>query len=110
MSNEFEITVDDALFEDDEEALALKLSAPLVEVNVLFSLDEARALARVLALGGNSRGVPLGASAGSRVHWARGSDSEVYLLIGDDDQTWDVGVTLSMTTFRTIVAEIEKCL
>ena len=52
----------------------------------------------------------LGTAAKSPAHWARGERGEFYLLVGDDDETWDVGVTLSDETFREIIKEITACL
>ena len=110
MPNEFDVSVEGAPHSDGSPALRLKLSAPVLEVNVLFSPDEARDLRKVLALGDEARGLRLGTSAESHVHWAQGDDKEVYLLIGDDDETWDIGVTLPEATFLDIVKQVEECL
>jgi hypothetical protein len=33
----------------------------------------------------------------------------VGILIGRDDETWDVGITISLSTFQRILREIEAC-
>lgn len=110
MSHEFEVNVAHALLEDDTPALSLKLSGPVLEVNVWFALDEAKALRQVSSLGEDSKGLRLGISANSPVHWSRVEGGTIYMLIGNDAETCDIGVALPEATFLEIVREIEKCL
>lgn len=106
ISNKFDVIADKALLEDDTAAIAVKLSSPLIEVNVLLSREEVRCLPKVLVLGKQSRGLRLGTSANSPVHWAYGENGSIDLLIGYDDETWDIGITIPRSTFEEIINEV----
>jgi hypothetical protein len=109
MSSEFEASINDALLENDQPAILLKLSNGTVEANVWLTVNEAHALHRVSALSADSRALRLGKCANSQAHWGRDKE-KLYLLIGHDDEAWDVGITLSESTFSTIINEIESYL
>jgi hypothetical protein len=75
---------------------------------VWFTPAEAASLGQVLALDAEARGLRLGICAGSPVHWGRDDERHVYLMVGDDDETWDFGVTLSDAAFRVALEEIAR--
>src|SRR5262245_23176288 len=108
MQPEYETSVEEAILENGQPAIRLKLSGGTVEVNVWLSADEASALAQVSDLSEDSRGLRLGRCANSQVHWSRDRNGKYYLLIGHDDETWDVGVVLSELTFSQILGEIAR--
>jgi len=46
----------------------------------------------------------IGESAGAPVHWsAAGEDATI--MVGHDDETWDIAVTIPIATVETIVAD-----
>jgi hypothetical protein len=108
VESEFDISIEDGHFDNGEPAIALKLSNETTEVNVQLNIDEAHSLNRVLTLPEESRALLFGKCASSQVHWRRDHEKRFYLLIGHDDETWDVGITLSEATFSQIICKIEK--
>lgn len=59
MESEFDISIEDGLFDNGEPAIALKLSNETIEVNVQLNIDEAHSLNRVLTLPEESRALLL---------------------------------------------------
>ena len=108
MRAEFETSVEDALFENGQPAILLTLSSSSVEVNVWLTVDEADALHRLTTLPCDSRALRLGKCANSQAHWGRDGDKTFYLLVGHDDETWDVGLTLSDSNFSAMINEVES--
>lgn len=82
---------------------AVKLSAPEWEINLRAPADE---LARLEGIGSASwderRSIQAGRSAGSLVFWA-GSGSDVTAMIGQDDETWDIAVTMPVSVVDELV-------
>jgi len=108
MNTAFDVTLEDGELESGVKGLLLKLSCPVVEVNVWLTREEARSVASVAAISDQSRKLRLGISARAPVHWGRDDQHRIYLLVGEDPTTWDIGVTLDERTFRHIVQEIGK--
>ncbi len=52
----------------------------------------------------------LGLAAHSPVHWVRTEDGEVLLLIGDDDQTWDLAISVPAVTIDAALSQIHAAL
>jgi hypothetical protein len=108
MNAEFEVSIDNARFEDGRAALLLTIRNETIEANVWLTVDEARDLRPVLTLPDDSRALRLGQCADARAHWGRDAEKHFYLLIGQDDETWDVGITLSESMFAAIVGRIDS--
>lgn len=108
MSKVFEVSAEDAFDRNGSAAVLIKLSAEIVEVNIYIPIDsigevkafEAKAIHQCTA----------GQSAASPVHWKRGDEGDVYILIGDDDDTWDIGLTVNDELVSEIVESIESLL
>ena len=76
----------------------LNIWAPLADFARLRDIREANWDAR--------RSLAVGTCAGSRVFWA--SDDEcVTILVGHDDETWDMAVTVPLSTADEIVSLAE---
>jgi hypothetical protein len=85
--------------------LLAKLAANEWEVNVRLSGEDLAALGDVRAASWNQRRtVHAGESAGAPVFWASEGDQGM-LLIGDDDETWDVAFAVPLTVIDEIVRE-----
>lgn len=83
-----EITVDEA---DDRPVW--KISSETIEVNVYFHEGDVSRLLDVSAADWNARkSIQAGTSAGQKVWWSCDSGI-VTLLIGHDDESWDIAVT-----------------
>lgn len=66
-------------------------------------------LGRVAAARWIDGALRIGRSAGAAVHWSVDLD-RLTLLIGHDDQTWDVGLTLPASLLPTIIEAVNRCL
>jgi hypothetical protein len=109
MASGFDISAGPAVLEDGTSGISIKVSSSTVEVNVWFSRADASRLDNVLVLSSDSKAIRLGTSANAQVHWAKDDEGHFYLLIGRDDETWDIGLTLDDVTFRGILSEIAAC-
>jgi hypothetical protein len=103
---EFDVSCDASEFEDGRAAVAVKLSSAIVEANVWFPYAEARELHKVLELTPDAPALPLGRSAGSQAFWARGEEDQFFLLVGEGETTWDIGITLPALVVRRIVQDV----
>jgi hypothetical protein len=104
----FDVSVEDAELESGVIGVLLKLSCPVVEVNVWLTPEEARSLVSAPTLFDQGRTLRLGMSARAAVHWSRDNQRTIYLLVGEDATTWDVGATLDERTFSSVIQEIGK--
>jgi hypothetical protein len=107
MNYEFDIAVETANTDVGQPGLAAKLSSPSSELNIWFTSAEASELvdhweAHTLS------GRRLGKSAGLPVLWSLDNESHVYLLLGGDDTTWDIGFTLSVENAGALVHELRS--
>ena len=50
----------------------------------------------------------MGESANSPVHWIRGEDDVVFILIGEDQYVWDIGLTVNNEFLCKITSDIDK--
>jgi hypothetical protein len=95
----------DVSFEMDAAGdVAVKLQADEWEVNFRASRSELAALGRIRSEDWNERrSIRAGESAGAPVFWASDGD-DATLMIGDDDETWDVAITLSVAAVEDIAS------
>jgi hypothetical protein len=49
------------------------------------------------------RSIQAGESAGARVYWSAGDGDHANLMIGEDDETWDVSVAVPYTVIDQVV-------
>jgi hypothetical protein len=83
--------------------LAVKLQTDEWEVNVHASAAELAQLRGVRAANWNERrSIRAGESAGAAVFWSANGDA-VTVLIGHDDEAWDVAVTVPQAVVEEIV-------
>lgn len=82
-----------------------KLSSDEWEFNVRGSADEFVALERIASADWSSRGsLRAGVSAGRAVHWSC-SAGVVLILVGQDDETWDIAITVPLEVALTLARE-----
>jgi hypothetical protein len=71
------------------------IQAPLADFSRLSGIRDARWDER--------RSLQIGECAGSPVYWAIAEDDQATILIGNDDETWDVALLIPLTTVDKIV-------
>ncbi|MBC6462088.1 hypothetical protein, partial [Actinomadura sp. HBU206391] len=77
------------------ETWELNIWAPMTDLVRLHDIDDADWDTR--------RSLAIGTCAGSPVHWAM-SGGRATILIGHDDETWDIAVTVPVQTVHEIAA------
>ena len=88
--------------------LSLKLQAQNWELNVLMTEPELALIYSVQIANWNERSsVKIGQSAGNPAFWSCENGS-LSILIGQDDESWDFGVTMPATIINDIIAEIKN--
>jgi hypothetical protein len=86
----------------------VKIQAPAWEVNVRASADELSRLKDIrLADWDQGRSLRVGESAEASAFWAC-NGGEVTLMIGHDEETWDIGVTFPVEIADAIVKELDR--
>jgi hypothetical protein len=101
------ITADPAEFEQGEPATLLKIVASEFEVNVWLRADEVASIRRVASTASSEGTLKIGQSANAPVYWSVDGDA-LMLLIGSDDVTWDIAVSLPASALPVIISEIER--
>ena len=100
--------VDVTLNEATGSVVAMKLRTPTWELNIwapaadfvrLHAIDDADWNAR--------RSLAIGTSADAPVHWAKNGD-QVAILIGHDDETWDIALSVPVATVHEIASLAEQ--
>ena len=87
--------------------LLVKLQAPGWELNIGIYPREVPALLRVGLADGNQRTtVRIGTTAGAAVFWSC-RDGELSVLVGHDDETWDIGFTLPERVLVDLISKVE---
>ena len=95
-----DVTVDCEMIE----GCLVKIGAESWEINIHASADELLALRDIRSAAWESRAsISAGRSAGGRVWWCSEGGS-ARVLIGDDDETWDMAVTIPLAVVDEIVA------
>jgi hypothetical protein len=81
---------------------AVKLQAETWELNIRAPLSDLARLRDIRDAHWDARGsLAIGTCAGASVYWAS-SDGQATILVGDDDETWDVAVTVPLATVDEI--------
>lgn len=84
--------------------LVAKLSSESWEVNIRASAAEFAGLDAIDSASWNARSsIRAGVSAGSAAFWSHDA-GEVSILIGEDDEMWDIAVTVPVAIVRRLVA------
>jgi len=100
--------VDVTLERESDGQILVKIGAPAWEVNVRASAGDLTKLADVRSADWDQRrSIQLGKSAEASVFWAF-RDDEVTLMIGHDDETWDVFVSFPIDIVEAIVSELDR--
>ena len=86
--------------------LAVKLQTDAWEINVRASVGDFMRLTEIPSADWSERrSIAAGESAGAAVFWAS-VDDHAALMIGHDDETWDLSVALPLRLVDEIVREV----
>ncbi len=87
----------------------VKIGTPHVELNVWLSYAEVVLLKSVSVAHWLRESVQIGEVAGAPAWWSVDVDAgTLSILVGLDDETWDVGVTLPLGTLHVILTEVAR--
>jgi hypothetical protein len=81
------------------ETWELNIWAPITDLVRLRDIRDADWAAR--------RSLAIGTCAGAPVYWAA-SEGQVMILIGHDDETWDIGVAVPLATVQEVASLAER--
>lgn len=101
----FDVTTEDAFDIDNNPAVLIKISNIFIEINIYILRSEIKKFLNFIQK--NEQRIQSGISAQSVVYWIR-EEKNVYILIGDDDQTWDISLTADENLLNEIYNEIIK--
>ena len=92
---------------------AVKIGTEAFEVNVAVPLEDAARLKEVLTAPWLSGALRIGSSAGAPAWWCVGGDDEdaktLSILVGTDDEAWDIALQLPLETIEAVVREVATC-
>lgn len=84
----------------------VKIHDDAIEVNVLGAGEQLLLLRGIRDAQWEDRGsIRVGTSAGSPVYWCSG-DGDATMMIGHDEETWDIAVTMPLAVVDDIVREV----
>lgn len=93
-----DVTVDEA----DGSVAVVKLQTEMWELNIRAPVDDLVRLRAIRDADWDARrSLPIGTCAGAQVFWAT-SEGRSVILVGQDDETWDIAVTIPMATVDEI--------
>ena len=94
-----------------DSAYNIKIGLPAVEINVLVPYADLDRLKLVRTTPWISGALAIGTSAGETAWWAVDDEEEpptLAILVGHDDETWDIGVTLPLEVLDEVLREVER--
>ena len=103
------VTVDvDYSFDDDKRFYAVSLSTNSWLALIHIAPEEAGRLSEVTSRSWDDGALRIGDSAGASAFWSTNADDKdtVVILIGDDDETWDISFAIPAATIAEIVQAI----
>ena len=83
----------------------LTLEAEVFEVNIHIPGEEAEELKLVASSRWEDGSMQIGESAGVPVFWST-DDGMVAILIGEDDENWDVALSVPVETMERIIQAV----
>jgi hypothetical protein len=106
------ITVDvDYSFDGDKRFYAVSLSTQTWLALIHVAPEDVERLGEVTSRPWDDGALRIGDSAGASAFWSINSDKDrdtVVILIGEDDETWDISFAVPATTIDEILAAIKR--
>jgi hypothetical protein len=101
------VTVNDCIASDGSLRYGIKIQLKDAEVNIWIKPEEMDRFSEVATASWDDRAsIQIGSCFDAPVYWCCGADS-VSILIGQDDETWDVCFTVQHSVIRDIQAELQ---
>src|SRR5262245_18506990 len=91
---------------DADGLYAIKIGTQTFEVNIRLPRSDAARLATAAAGHWAGGAMRIGESAGAPVYWCNGENGGISIMIGHDDESWDIGLEISRPTFEAILTEL----
>ena len=99
----------DYTLEPEDAGVQLKLQADGWEANVHASAEELLLLSNIRSASWDERrSIQAGESAGARVNWSAGEGDHANVMIGEDDETWDVSVAVPYAVIDQVVQALRS--
>ena len=105
------VTVE-ALTEAEGRSYLIKIGTPAFEANVVVPFEEAGRLKEVRETAWLSGALRIGSTSGVPTWWCVVEDDDertLSILIGSDDQSWDIALQLPLGTIDAVLREIAAC-
>ena len=100
-----DVTLELTTTPDGQDVVAVKVQDSTWELNFRATREELSGLDAIRGADWKTRrGLHIGQCAGSQVHWVIDDDT-VTILVGHDDETWDVAVSVPVAIVDQIVAD-----
>lgn len=106
----FEVGAEIATGANAEEMILLNLSSATSEMSIWLTHGDAAAILSSVPVGRAVTALTAGTSADARVHWTLDAAGRLYVVVGEDDECWDFGVTLTSADYAAVKEEVKKCL
>lgn len=90
--------------------ILLKIGCMLFEANIWIPSQDLARLSEVHEASWPGGSIRIGSSAGSPAFWSSGKDEPITVLIGVDDEAWDVGLTLPQEVFEMVLSKTKPFL
>jgi hypothetical protein len=92
----------------EERAAQIKLQSDDCELNVVMSADDLPMLKEIASAKWSARNcLKLGTCLGTSVFWSC-EDGSVSVLVGDDEEVWEVGMTLPESVLVQLEGEAAR--
>ena len=101
------VVAEKVTFENGEPGVLVKIQKKRNELNIWFKLNELSKLNKVELISWENGSIKIGTSSNSSVFWSVDKD-DVSILVGQDDEIWDIGFFIKKKTLRKVITEIEK--
>jgi hypothetical protein len=99
-------TIDYTIEKDNENCL-IKLQGDSWKLNICLKKGELHLLENIKNTNWENRNtIKAGTSANASVFWVYDDNKTVSILVGDDPETWDFAVTLSITIIEKLFDEL----
>jgi len=102
----------DYIYRDDEKRYAIRLAMDACELTVHVPMTDVSKIAEVRSTPWLKGALQIGESADAPAFWSVGDDEEtkdtVSILLGHDDQTWDIAVRMPVSVIDDIARAIAK--
>jgi len=89
------------------ESVLLKIGCSRFEANFWIPLHDLAKFKLLLETLSADESLPIGHSAGAPAFWSRGEAGLVMVVIGTDDESWDICFGLPEDVFKEILIEAE---